>query len=122
MTRHSAGQGLLRLAHPLRVMAARPRLALSVAVLALVLVSALMCLAAIVFELGVVKNLHGELKFAHTALAAMTIFTSWSFTQVMFAMHSRTTTNRTTCAVWPWAWSFLVGRRPTMGTFCISLL
>ena len=87
MTRHSAGRGLLRLAHPLRVMAARPRLALSVVVLALVMVSAFMCLAAIVFELGVVKNLHGELKFAHIALAAITIFTSWSFTQVMFAMH-----------------------------------
>ena len=148
MTRRSTSQGLLRLAHPLRVMAARPRLALSVAVgiatasclpldmalhsvtraivgwnagallylalamhlmfwstpeklrsravhqdlgsvavLALVMVSALMCLAAIVFELGVVKDLYGELKFARIGLAAMTIFTSWSFTQVMFALH-----------------------------------
>ena len=148
MTRRIPSRILLGLAHPLRVMAARPRLALSVAVgivtawnlpvdlalhsvtraivgwnagallylvlamhlmfwsspeklrsravhqdlgqfavLALVMVSALMCLAAIVFELAVVKDLHGQLKIAHITLAAMTIVTSWSFTQVMFALH-----------------------------------
>jgi len=148
MTRRIPSRILLRLTHPLRVMAARPRLALSVAVgivtawylpvdlalhsvtralvgwnagallylalamhlmfwsspeklrsravhqdpgrfavLALVMVSALMCLAAIIFELGVVKDLHGQLKIAHITLAAMTILTSWIFTQVMFALH-----------------------------------
>ncbi len=57
------------------------------AVLVLVITAALMCIGAIVAELAVVKELHGELRYAHIALAALTIVTSWSFTQVTFALH-----------------------------------
>jgi uncharacterized membrane protein len=57
------------------------------AVLVLVITAALMCIGAIVAELAVVKELHGESRYAHIALAALTIVTSWSFTQVMFALH-----------------------------------
>jgi uncharacterized membrane protein len=35
----------------------------------------------------VVKELHGTLRYAHIALAVMTILSSWAFTQVMFALH-----------------------------------
>lgn len=59
----------------------------SVVVLVLVVTAALMCIGAIVVELGVVKELHGELRYAHMALAGLTIATSWAFTQVMFALH-----------------------------------
>jgi len=58
-----------------------------VVVLVLVVIAALMCIGAIVAELAVVKNIHGTLRYAHIALAALTIFTSWAFTQVMFALH-----------------------------------
>ena len=56
-------------------------------VLLLVVTSALMCIGAIVAELAVVKNLQGQLRYAHITLAALTIMTSWAFTQTMFAMH-----------------------------------
>ncbi len=56
-------------------------------VLILVFTAALMCVAAIVAELAVVKNLTGSLRYAHVALAALTIVTSWAFTQVEFALH-----------------------------------
>ncbi len=59
----------------------------NIVVLVLVVVSALMCLGAIVMELGIVKVLHGELRYAHMALAGLTIGTCWAFTQVMFALH-----------------------------------
>ena len=58
-----------------------------VVVLTLVVTAALVCIGAIVAELGVVKELKGSIRYAHIALAAMTIATSWAFTQVMFAMH-----------------------------------
>ena len=56
-------------------------------VLVLVITAALMCIGAIVAELAVVKDLKGTLRYAHIALAALTIATSWAFTQVMFALH-----------------------------------
>ena len=56
-------------------------------VLALVITAALMCIGAIVAELGVVKDLKGELRYFHIILAALTIVTSWAFTQTMFALH-----------------------------------
>lgn len=56
-------------------------------VLALVITSALMCIGAIVAELAVVKDLKGQIRYAHITLAALTIITSWAFTQVMFALH-----------------------------------
>ena len=59
----------------------------STVVLILVITSALMCIGAIVAELAVVKDLKGELRYAHIFLAALTIVTSWAFTQTMFALH-----------------------------------
>lgn len=56
-------------------------------VLVFVVTAALMCIGAIVAQLAVVKDLHGTLRYAHIALAALTIVTSWAFTQVMFALH-----------------------------------
>lgn len=56
-------------------------------VLTLVVTAALVCIGAIVAELAVVKDLKGSIRTAHIALAAMTIASSWAFTQVMFALH-----------------------------------
>ena len=56
-------------------------------ILALVVVSAVMCLTCLVLELSVAKSLHGTDRLLHIALAALTVFTSWAFTQVMFALH-----------------------------------
>jgi uncharacterized membrane protein len=58
-----------------------------VLVLFFVVSAALMCIGAIVAELAVVKELKGQIRYAHIALAALTIATSWAFTQVMFALH-----------------------------------
>jgi len=56
-------------------------------VLILVVTAAIMCIGAIVAELAVVKDLKGSLRYAHIALAGLTIASSWAFTQVMFALH-----------------------------------
>ena len=56
-------------------------------VLALVVVAALMCIGAIVAELAVAKDIKGSIRYTHMALAALTIVSSWAFTQVMFALH-----------------------------------
>jgi uncharacterized membrane protein len=56
-------------------------------VLGLVIVAAIMSIGAIVAELAVVKDMHGTLRYAHIALAVLTIISSWTFTQVMFALH-----------------------------------
>ncbi|MCX7178671.1 MAG: DUF1345 domain-containing protein [Proteobacteria bacterium] len=56
-------------------------------VLALVISAAIMCIGAIVAELAVAKDIHGALRYTHIALAALTILSSWAFTQVMFALH-----------------------------------
>ena len=56
-------------------------------VLVLVVSAASMCIGAIVAELAVVKDLKGTLRYGHIGLAALTIVSSWAFTQVMFALH-----------------------------------
>ncbi len=56
-------------------------------VLALVVMAAIVCIGAIVAELAVAKDMHGSLRYAHIALAGLTILSSWAFTQVMFALH-----------------------------------
>ncbi len=58
-----------------------------ITVLVLVVTAAIMCLGAIVAQLAIVKDMHGALRYAHIALAALTILSSWAFTQVMFALH-----------------------------------
>jgi len=56
-------------------------------VLGLVLISALVCMVGIVFELSLAKESHGALKLEHIALAVLTVVTAWTFTQLMFALH-----------------------------------
>jgi uncharacterized membrane protein len=56
-------------------------------ILILVVISAIASLVAIAAELAVVKEMHGLLKFAHIALAGMTVISSWAFIQIMFALH-----------------------------------
>jgi len=58
-----------------------------IAILVLVVVSAVASLAAIGGELAVVKDMHGFVKEAHIALAGVTVLSSWAFIQVMFALH-----------------------------------
>ena len=56
-------------------------------ILLLVVVSSVASLVAIAAELAVVKDMHGATKFAHIALAGVTVMSSWAFIQVMFALH-----------------------------------
>ncbi len=56
-------------------------------VLVMVVVAALACLGAIVAELAVAKDMHAPTRYAHMALAGLTILSCWAFTQVMFALH-----------------------------------
>lgn len=56
-------------------------------VLLFVVVAAVASVAAIVVELGLVKDLNPAEKTAHIALAGLTVLSSWAFTHTMFAMH-----------------------------------
>lgn len=58
-----------------------------VTILASVVLAAIVSLAAIITELATVKNLVGAEKYPHIALAVLTIFSSWAFTHMMFALH-----------------------------------
>mgnify|MGYP002137027052 FL=1 len=55
--------------------------------LAMVVLSALASLAAVVSELAIAKGLEGDMRYLHIGLAALTILSSWVFTQIMFALH-----------------------------------
>lgn len=59
----------------------------STVVLLLVVTAAMACIGAIVAELAVAKGLMGSPRYAHMALAGLTIATSWAFTHTMFALH-----------------------------------
>lgn len=56
-------------------------------ILALVVMAALAGLGAIVAELAVARHEAGLARSLHIGLAAVTVLTSWAFTQVMFALH-----------------------------------
>jgi len=56
-------------------------------VLVLVLVASVAVLLAIASQLGTVREMHGLRKTWHVALAAVTLGTSWLFTQTLFALH-----------------------------------
>ena len=56
-------------------------------VMLLVVLAAVASLGAIFAELAVVKDVHGELRYVHVALAALTIVSCWTFIHVMFAQH-----------------------------------
>jgi uncharacterized membrane protein len=58
-----------------------------IVVLLMVIVAVVASLGAIVAELAVVREMHGTIRYAHIALAALTIISSWAFTHVMFAQH-----------------------------------
>ena len=49
--------------------------------------ASLAAVAAIVWELGPVKNMAGWAKAGHLMLVAMTVLSAWTFLQVMFALH-----------------------------------
>jgi uncharacterized membrane protein len=55
--------------------------------LAFGIVAAIAAMAAIVWELGPVKDLTGAPKAGHIALVAATILSAWAFIHVMFAIH-----------------------------------
>ena len=57
------------------------------AVLFLAVFAGLAAMAAIVWELGPVKDLKGLLKAEHLGLVAATIVTAWGFIHTMFALH-----------------------------------
>ena len=56
-------------------------------VLSLVVAAAVIVLFAIGSQLAAVKDLNGARREGHIALAALTVVTSWAFTQTMFALH-----------------------------------
>lgn len=56
-------------------------------ILALVALSAVVCLLAIIAELSVAKDMHGAARIGHIGLGVLTIASSWLFTQTMFALH-----------------------------------
>lgn len=56
-------------------------------ILVIVVFAAVASLSAIVAELAVVKDMKGALRYAHVALAIVTIVSSWVFTHMMFALH-----------------------------------
>ena len=58
-----------------------------IAILVFVVLAALAVLLAVGTQLAQVKDLHGRARIAHVSLAALTVFTSWLFTQVLFALH-----------------------------------
>jgi uncharacterized membrane protein len=49
--------------------------------------AALAAIAAIVWELGPVKNMTGWAKAGHLALVGATVLSAWTFLQVMFGLH-----------------------------------
>ena len=51
------------------------------------IVASLAATAAIVWELGPVKDLTGWAKAGHLTLVAATVLSAWTFLQVMFALH-----------------------------------
>ena len=57
------------------------------AILALVVASAVAVLFAVGTQLALAKELHGAERAWHMGLAAATVLTSWLFTQVLFALH-----------------------------------
>jgi uncharacterized membrane protein len=56
-------------------------------ILALASLAAAASIVAIIFQLAAVAQVKGSLKLLHLGLAGLTIFTSWCFVHVMFALH-----------------------------------
>lgn len=58
-----------------------------IVVLTLVVLAALISLGAVIVQLSIARETSGSEKYMHVALAAITIATTWAFTQIMFALH-----------------------------------
>jgi uncharacterized membrane protein len=56
-------------------------------ILGLCIIGAVMSLGAIVAELAVARQVEGVLRYRHIGLTILTILSSWSFTQLIFALH-----------------------------------
>ena len=56
-------------------------------ILAGVVLATLACLVAIFVQLALARDLHGFLKYAHIALAALTMASAWAFVHLIFALH-----------------------------------
>jgi len=56
-------------------------------VLGLVVVAVLLCLATVVAELALARELPAPQQLAHTALAGLTLLSAWAVAQVSFALH-----------------------------------
>ncbi len=57
------------------------------ALLLIAIIAALAALAAIVWELGPVKEMAGAVKAGHLVLVGATILSAWTFIHLMFALH-----------------------------------
>lgn len=57
------------------------------AILTMVVLAAIAIILAVGTQLAQAHDLHGGARVAHVTLAAVTIITSWLFTQVLFAVH-----------------------------------
>jgi uncharacterized membrane protein len=86
-------------------------------ILGLVVVAALVSLGVIVAELAVAKDIHGTLRYAHIGLAALTIVSSWAFTQVMFALHYAHDYYLAEIRGYPCGLAFPGGHAPDYGDF-----
>lgn len=82
-----AGRMMIRSSHELMRSRALEQDEGRVLVLLMVIAAAVMCIGAIVTELGVVKDLTGAVRYGHIGLTLLTIVSSWAFTQAMFALH-----------------------------------
>ena len=58
-----------------------------IVVLLVVIIGSLASLVAIAAQLSIARDLQGFSRIWHIGLAACTVFTSWAFIQVMFALH-----------------------------------
>ncbi|HNC52061.1 MAG TPA: DUF1345 domain-containing protein [Accumulibacter sp.] len=86
-------------------------------ILALVVCAAIASLGAIVAQLAVAKDLQGTLRYEHIGLAALTILSSWAFTQVMFALHYAHDYYAAEMRGFPGGLDFPGGHRPDYGDF-----
>jgi len=86
-------------------------------ILTLVVVAAVASLCAIAGELVVVKEMQGLIKAAHVTLAGVTVLSSWSFIQIMFALHYAHDYYAAVCHGHPPGLAFPNDEQPDYGDF-----
>lgn len=87
------------------------------ALLVLVAVASVACLAAIAGQLAAVKDLSGPIKALHVGLAGLTVLASWAFIQVMFTLHYAHDHYAALARGEPAPLQFPDGEAPTYGDF-----